>query len=412
MGKDRKEIPVTLRLTVAQGDTQNLGTFLRILSVHLIEVTRAHENHRIRMLLLQVIHLPELCGLLVDGNLLGTLATRIRLQGHYQGLIGLHLTQLQIFYGDGSALVQPYALISKGCIHGFHQQGRCRRIIIDIHMHPVGIVNEHLRREPLRRLRERPHQRIHDDDLVFGIASPQVLLVTVAVTQIVFHIRLHTAEQTVAETVITGQQLLDGVLDISLLSRLDGWGLLGHGHSILFPQLSDGSHTDDVRCHTVRSQSKGRTVAEVFITGAEDMAGISVHERLNVLRLLCIEVAEITIDDGWKGIVGYLDGIDIHGDLLVFRCQQFLHLADHLLAGFLRQFLQGNRVLVVVGILAVLKHLDITANGHGMAKDLILFLHAVIKVMDDNRQTQRQRNVVQLHFLGQTAHLLYCGLLL
>ena len=142
------------------------------------------------------------------------------------------------------------------------------------------------------------------------------------------------------------------------------------------------------------------------------MAGISVHECLNVLRLLCIEVAEITIDDGWKGIVGYLDGIDIHGDLLVFRCQQFLHLADHLLAGFLRQFLQGNRVLVVVGILAVLKHLDITANGHGMAKDLILFLHAVIKVMDDNRQTQRQRNVVQLHFLGQTAHLLYCGLLL
>ena len=366
------------------------------------------------MFLLQVVHLLELCGLLIDGNLLGTLATRIGLQSHYQGLVGLHLTQLQIFYGDGSALVQPYALIGKGCIHSFHQQGRCRRIIIDIHMHLVGIVDEHLRREPLRRLRQRAHQRIHDDDLVFGIASPQVLLVTVAVTQIVFHIRLHTAEQTVAETVITGQQILDDVLDISLSSRFDGWGLLRHGNSILFPQLSDSSHTDDVRCHTVRSQSKGRTVVEtgVFITGAENMTWISVHECLNVLCLLCIEVAEVAIDDGRKSIVWYLGSIDIHGDLLVFRCQQFLHLADYLLAGFLRQFLQGNRVLVVIGILAVLKHLNITANGHGMAKDLILFLHAVIKVMDDNRQTQCQWDVVQLYFFGQTTHLLYCRLLL
>ena len=142
------------------------------------------------------------------------------------------------------------------------------------------------------------------------------------------------------------------------------------------------------------------------------MAGISVHERLNVLCFLGIEVAEVTIDDGWKSIVGYLDGIDIHGNLLVFRSQQFLHLANYLLAGFLRQFLQGNLVLVVVGILAVLKHLDITANGHGMAKHLILFLHAVVKVMDDNKQTQCQWDIIQLHFLGQTAHLLYCGLLL
>ena len=55
---------------------------------------------------------------------------------------------------------------------------------------------------------------------------------------------------------------------------------------------------------------------------------------------------------------------------------------------------------MVVGILTILKHLDITPNSHGMAKHLILFLHPVIKVMDDNWQTQSQGNIIQLGFLS------------
>ena len=165
--------------------------------------------------------------------------------------------------------------------------------------------------------------------MVFGIASPQVFLVTVTIAQIVFHIRLHTAEQAIAETVITGLQVLDNLLNILRLSRLDGRGLFCHGHSILFPQLSDGSHTDYVRCHTVRSQSKGWTVIKtgVLVTGTEDMARIFVHELLDIRRLLCIKVTEITIDDGREGIVRHLNGVDIYGNLPVLRGQQFLHLA-------------------------------------------------------------------------------------
>ena len=154
MGKDGKEIPVTFRLTVTESDSQNPGTFLRILTIHLITVARTHENHRIRMFLLQVINLLDLCRFLIDDNLLGTFTTGIRLQSHYQGFVGLNLTQLHVICRDGSALVQPYALIGKSCIQGFNHQGRIRSIIIDIHAHLVGIVYEHLRRKPLRRLRK------------------------------------------------------------------------------------------------------------------------------------------------------------------------------------------------------------------------------------------------------------------
>ena len=136
------------------------------------------------------------------------------------------------------------------------------------------------------------------------------------------------------------------------------------------------------------------------------MTRIFVHELLNIRRLLCIEVTEITIDDSREGIVWHLNGIDIHGYLPVLRGQQFLHLTQHLLTGFFWQFLQGYRILMVIGILAVLKHFDVTANGHGVGKYLIPFLHSVIIITNDNRQAQGQRDVIQLHLLGQTAYFL------
>ena len=133
------------------------------------------------MFLLQVINLLDLCRFLIDDNLLGTFTTGIRLQSHYQGFVGLNLTQLHVICRDGSALVQPYALIGKSCIQGFNHQGRIRSIIIDIHAHLVGIVYEHLRRKPLRLLRKRTHQCIHNDDMVLGIAGPQIFLMTVTI---------------------------------------------------------------------------------------------------------------------------------------------------------------------------------------------------------------------------------------
>ena len=142
------------------------------------------------------------------------------------------------------------------------------------------------------------------------------------------------------------------------------------------------------------------------------MTRIFVHELLNIRRLLCIEVTEITIDDSREGIVWHLDGVNIHGYLPVLRSQQFLHLTQHLLTGFLRELFQINLVLMVVSILTILKHLDVTANGHGVGKYLIPFLHSVIIITNDNRQAQGQRDVIQLHLLGQTAYFLYSGLLL
>ena len=47
------------------------------------------------------------------------------------------------------------------------------------------------------------------------------------------------------------------------------------------------------------------------------MTRIFIHKRLNILCLLCIEIAEVAIDDGRKGIFWHFHRVHLHGYLLI-----------------------------------------------------------------------------------------------
>ena len=82
------------------------------------------------------------------------------------------------------------------------------------------------------------------------------------------------------------------------------------------------------------------------------------------------------------------------------------------MTGFLRQLFQIELITVVVGILAILEHLDVITNGHSMTKHHVLCFRSIKELRNHNRYTQSQWEIIQLCIIGQTTYMLHCGSLL
>ena len=112
----------------------------------------------------------------------------------------------------------------------------------------------------------------------------------------------------------------DASIALLLLNRsLFLFLILCNDAGFFFPELFDGSQSDYIHFHTVCWLAKGWVLvkAGAFFTRAEDMTRIFIHKRLHILCFLCIEIAEVTIDDGRKGIFWHFHSVHQHGYLLI-----------------------------------------------------------------------------------------------
>ena len=112
----------------------------------------------------------------------------------------------------------------------------------------------------------------------------------------------------------------DASIALLLLNRsLFLFLILCNDTDFFFPELLDSSQSDNIHFHTVCWLAKGRVLvkAGTFFTRTEDMTRIFIQKRLHILCFLCIEIAEVTIDDGRKGIFWHLHSAHLHSYLLI-----------------------------------------------------------------------------------------------
>ena len=83
--------------------------------------------------------------------------------------------------------------------------------------------------------------------------------------------------------------------------------------------MLDSSQSDNIHLNTVCWLAKGWVLvkAGAFFTRTEDMTRIFIHKRLHILCFLCIEIAEVTIDDGRKGIFWHFHSVHLYSYLLI-----------------------------------------------------------------------------------------------
>ena len=230
------------------------------------------------MLLLQFLNLMIGLGLAVKSHHLGALTLRIVLEHHSQSLVRAGQTRGSYHViTQVAAFVHPHTFVGFRHLQGTDNQTGCHYCCSDVLAYRL---------------------------LSLTVTFLVLFLLDLIEGFLVFYLLLF---------------LLLQVFIKGLLLLLFFFLILCNDIGFFFPELLDSSQSDNIHLNTVCWLAKCWVLvkAGAFITRSEDMTRIFIHKRLHILCFLCIEIAEVTIDDGRKGIFWHFHSVHLHGYLLI-----------------------------------------------------------------------------------------------